>query len=1123
MTARKLSHLFNVEPGEGRLVALMLACSFFVGSSGTLAGTAAYALFLSQFGAQGLPYVYLVMSLVGTLSSFAYIRLSERLALPKLLILIASLVFLVILGVRLGLSLTSALWLTFALPVVSDLTYSLTTLTFWNLAGRVFNVRQAKRLFGLIGGGCQLAKAAGGFVIPVLVIWIGTPNLLLAAAAATGCTLGLLLCIVRSQASSLASTVDETERAKGQPSSSAWWKNRYIVLILGLYAFVVIMWCTLDIVFYDQAGLRFAGEERLASFLGLFFGIVGLLNLVGSTFLTGPFLSRHGVRAGLSFTPLILMAGGTVVVAVGTAFGTTATFFWLVAAMCLAFYVLSTSVDMPILNILYQPLPASQRVKTQTLVEGVVYSISVGLSGAGLWALTTLWGFGSVQLSYVVLLFTLAWAGAAIALAREYPHRLRQALAKRRLGAAPLTVMDGSTQAVLQRELRSPSPGVVSYALTMLEAMGRELVAACLPGLLDHPAPEVRQDVLQRIERLGVTDAAAAVRQRVAQEPSPAVRGAALRTLASLAGPEALEALASYLQDPEPEVRRGAMVGLLRNGGIEGVLAAGNRLLQMATSSQPVERALAAQVLAWVGAEGFYQPLLSLLRDGDRRVRQAALRAAGQIRSTPLWPLVIEGLDSPSVRGAAVSALVCGGDAAMPALAASFAKAAAQAGKPTGTLPRTQRRLVSVGGRIGGTRAVAWLKGHVAHPDSGVRTQVLHALCRCGYQAPAGEAPQVAEQIKAEATLSARVLATLVDIGQDGSVELLQSALGQVLAECRTRIFFLLSFLYRRQSILQARDNLSLASADRRAYALEVLDVLVGTDRPDLKRMFFPLLSDLPADQKGQQMRAAFPQLPMTCQQRLEEIIADSSGRYSAWTQACALYAAGRSPAVAPAAAVARAAAAPDPLVRETALWAVSRLDAGFPVSTTPPRRGLGAVLVMSSGHPKCTDGKVPVGFPASGTDGNGEDSMLTTVEKVIALKRAAVFAEVPDEILAELASCLEEVEHGAGQAVFKKGDLGDCMYIIADGRVRIHDGDRTLNDLCAGEVFGEMAVLDAEPRSASATAAVDSLLLRLDQEPLYEVMEDRIEVTRGIVRMLCQRLRARLSDLEQLHTQLER
>jgi CRP-like cAMP-binding protein len=148
---------------------------------------------------------------------------------------------------------------------------------------------------------------------------------------------------------------------------------------------------------------------------------------------------------------------------------------------------------------------------------------------------------------------------------------------------------------------------------------------------------------------------------------------------------------------------------------------------------------------------------------------------------------------------------------------------------------------------------------------------------------------------------------------------------------------------------------------------------------------------------------------------------------------------------------------------------------------------------------------------------------MLTTVEKVIALKRAAVFAEVPDEILAELASCLEEVEHGAGQAVFKKGDLGDCMYIIADGRVRIHDGDRTLNDLCAGEVFGEMAVLDAEPRSASATAAVDSLLLRLDQEPLYEVMEDRIEVTRGIVRMLCQRLRARLSDLEQLHTQLER
>jgi CRP/FNR family cyclic AMP-dependent transcriptional regulator len=141
---------------------------------------------------------------------------------------------------------------------------------------------------------------------------------------------------------------------------------------------------------------------------------------------------------------------------------------------------------------------------------------------------------------------------------------------------------------------------------------------------------------------------------------------------------------------------------------------------------------------------------------------------------------------------------------------------------------------------------------------------------------------------------------------------------------------------------------------------------------------------------------------------------------------------------------------------------------------------------------------------------------MLTTVEKVIALKRAEVFAQVPDVALAELAHSLEEAEYSAGQTVFRKGDLGNCMYLIADGAVRIHDGDRTLNSLHAGGVFGEMAALDPEPRSASATASEDTLLLRLDQEPLYEIMEDRIEVARGIIRVLSRQLRARLADLSQ-------
>ena len=133
---------------------------------------------------------------------------------------------------------------------------------------------------------------------------------------------------------------------------------------------------------------------------------------------------------------------------------------------------------------------------------------------------------------------------------------------------------------------------------------------------------------------------------------------------------------------------------------------------------------------------------------------------------------------------------------------------------------------------------------------------------------------------------------------------------------------------------------------------------------------------------------------------------------------------------------------------------------------------------------------------------------MLSTIEKTIILKTVDTFAGTPDNVLAEVAALLKEVELQVGDTIFKKGDPGDCMYIIVSGEVRVHDGAHTLNYLAEGTVFGEMAVLDSEPRVAAVTASEDTLLLRLDQEPFYELMEDRIEIARGIIRALAFHLR---------------
>jgi hypothetical protein len=155
---------------------------------------------------------------------------------------------------------------------------------------------------------------------------------------------------------------------------------------------------------------------------------------------------------------------------------------------------------------------------------------------------------------------------------------------------------------------------------------------------------------------------------------------------------------------------------------------------------------------------------------------------------------------------------------------------------------------------------------------------------------------------------------------------------------------------------------------------------------------------------------------------------------------------------------------AAEPLVRETAALSLSRLDG-------PVARRHVAALVRDA------EPVVARLARALREPGGQEEMMLSTIEKVIALKGASIFAETPGESLVELATQVDEIAVSGGDTIINKGDLGDCMYVIVVGEVRVHDGERTLNHLGEGDVFGEMAVLDAEPRVASVTGVLDDLV----------------------------------------------
>ena len=132
----------------------------------------------------------------------------------------------------------------------------------------------------------------------------------------------------------------------------------------------------------------------------------------------------------------------------------------------------------------------------------------------------------------------------------------------------------------------------------------------------------------------------------------------------------------------------------------------------------------------------------------------------------------------------------------------------------------------------------------------------------------------------------------------------------------------------------------------------------------------------------------------------------------------------------------------------------------------------------------------------------------MLLIEKVLTLRSSEIFHNTPESDLIELAGVLDELYLNPDETLFRKGDTGESMYFIYKGSIRIHDENLTLAVLEDNDIVGELSILDAETRSASATALTNSILLKLEQEPFYDIMMANAEVLKGILKTLGRRLR---------------
>jgi CRP-like cAMP-binding protein len=142
----------------------------------------------------------------------------------------------------------------------------------------------------------------------------------------------------------------------------------------------------------------------------------------------------------------------------------------------------------------------------------------------------------------------------------------------------------------------------------------------------------------------------------------------------------------------------------------------------------------------------------------------------------------------------------------------------------------------------------------------------------------------------------------------------------------------------------------------------------------------------------------------------------------------------------------------------------------------------------------------------------------LATIERVLFLRSIELFSHIAGEDLVPVAHAVEEVRFSAGETFIRQGELGDSLYLIVAGTVKVvirGVGEVALRE--AKSVIGEMAILTHQPRSADCIAISEVTALKLSHDAFWELLAERPPLALGVIKMLAERLDEVVSNLQKL------
>lgn len=1023
--SERLHSVLDLQAGEAKPVGIMTAYFMLLILAFLIGRTVRDALFLAKFGMNYLPYMYILTAVVVSITSQVYTRLAPKVN-PRWLGYISIVGFALCFALfRMVAANNGGLVALSALYLWVEIFGGLALLEFWNLAGEVFAPRQAKRLYGLVSAGQVVSNILCGALSSALSHVWGAENLLWLSSASLLCVLPLLVVIGNFRSGKRTA---KKAPPKLDPKDPTYRQHMgYLRAVAAVVALTFLSTSIIDFQFKLAAKDAYPNKDELARYFGVFYASVGTFGFFLQTFFTGRITKALGVLETLMMMPGFFIAGSIFQVFMPGLAAATGTKF--------SENTLRYSINDPVTQLLYLPLPSNLRLRALALASGTIKPWAVGAAGLVMLAVGSYGKAWPAAFSIVVIFFCVVWIALLTRLKRGYLGAVASGAeeSRRLVWERPrLDPKDPLVRETLLRTLRDAVPEKTDYALSLAEKVDIEGLDECLRICLQKSGTG-RARVLRTIEVRRDVSFISEVRACIDPSEIPATQAAALRALAALEGERAMPLLRRGVGSHSPVIRAAALEGLISYCGEKGLSIAMADLDKMLAASDSAVRVLAVRIIAHTRAPHPFQMLESMLADSEPEVLREVIRTLGIRCDEEALESLLGALSNPAASNVAADAVAKFGkkvveplvellidngnpphirEAALRGLAANSSAAAADAmATHLQSLPVNMRILAAI---------------------------ALQRRARMGEWAPADAVRTSIEKACLEEVREAAWFSTVADSVANlpavvaGAVK--ERAMASELQSLR-----LCTLLWPNEQLLALCRPAVLLDPYKRQLLLEICDNILGGS---VKDIIFTLLESH-AGAKRRSMAEKFRPFPANA---LHTFVAlDSVG--GSWLRACAVWGA------------------------------------------------------RSQGNEELFASKP------------GAQAMMDLVEKVLLLKSATLFQHLTGEDIEKIANIAQECEFTTRQAIFEQGDPGDALYIVTDGQVRIHIGEKQIALLTSRDCFGEMAILDDQPRSASVTAVTNVKCLLLRRDDFFFLLEDHFEIVKSIIRVLTERLRNNLAQ----------